>query len=142
MKRFIIISVFSLVVLFAVAPALADPDIEVVPTSHDFGSVWLGNSATTVITISDTGDHPLLVHSIEPQAGSSEYFAVTEAPPLPVSIPTPDGIPISPVRTERRLVRRGRVLAADTGGGVADIDFFHPTRARSEHLAGKEGLRE
>jgi hypothetical protein len=93
MKRFSLISAFSLVVLFAVTPVLAYPDIEVLPTSHDFGSVLLGNSATTVITISNVGGHPLLVYSLDFQAGSSAYLAITVAPPLPVSIPAPDGMP-------------------------------------------------
>ena len=93
MKRFSLISAFSLVVLFVAAPALADPDIEVLPTSHDFGIVWLCDSATTVITIFNVGGHPLLVYAVDFQAGSSAYFAITGAPPLPRSILAPNGIP-------------------------------------------------
>ena len=91
MKRSSLMPAFALVVLFAVAPALADPDIEVVPTSHDLGHVWLGNSAKTVITVSNVGGHPLLLYGLDFQMVSSASFSITEAPPLPQLVPPPDG---------------------------------------------------
>ena len=93
MKRFSLISAFSLVMLLAVTPALAAPEIEVLPTSHDFGSVLLGNSVTTVFTIYNVGGHPLLLNTVGLQPGSSAYFTISAVPPLPRSIPSPDGIP-------------------------------------------------
>lgn len=93
MKRFSLISAFSLVALFAAVPVLADPDIEVLPMSHDFGIVWLCDSATTVINIFNIGGHPLLLKGINFQAGGSAYFAITAAPPGPISIPPPNGMP-------------------------------------------------
>jgi len=54
-------------------------------------------------------------------------------------LPLPDGISIVPLRAERRVVKRGRVVAIDTGSGVADADVFQVARLRSEHLEKKEG---
>ena len=49
-------------------------------------------------------------------------------------IPVPDGITLVPARTERRIVRRGRVVAIDTGAETAPIEAFEVDRARLDRL--------
>ena len=53
-------------------------------------------------------------------------------------IALPDGISIVPAHTERRVIRRGRIVAIDTGGGVADSDFFNISDIRSEQFDKKD----
>ena len=52
----------------------------------------------------------------------------------------PDGITLVPSMPERRIVRRGRVAAVDTGAGAAAAEIFAVDRVRSAHLDGKGGL--
>ena len=51
----------------------------------------------------------------------------------------PDGIALIPARTTRRVVRRGRIVAIDTGAGVASADVFDVQRLRTTVLDGKAG---
>jgi AbrB family looped-hinge helix DNA binding protein len=46
----------------------------------------------------------------------------------------PDGIAVIPARSERRLVRHGRVVAVDTGAETASADIFDPERLRTQEL--------
>ena len=55
-------------------------------------------------------------------------------------IAVPDGIALVPSRSERRLVRVGRVVAIDTGAGKAPADAFDVDRARAERLTRTGGL--
>ncbi|MFP4378226.1 MAG: AbrB/MazE/SpoVT family DNA-binding domain-containing protein [Spirochaetales bacterium] len=55
-------------------------------------------------------------------------------------IAVPDGITLIPARTERRLVRVGRVSAIDTGAAQAPADVFDVGRIRSEQIVRKGGL--
>ena len=49
-------------------------------------------------------------------------------------IPVPDGLTLVPTRTERRIVRRGRVVAIETGAGVAPSEAFEADHARLDRL--------
>ena len=55
-------------------------------------------------------------------------------------IAVPDGITLVPPRSERHLVRVGRVLAIDTGAKKAPAEVFDVDRARTEQLTRKGGL--
>ena len=55
-------------------------------------------------------------------------------------IAVPDGITLVPTRAERRFVRKGRVLAIETGGEKAPADAFDVDRLRAEQLYRKGGL--
>jgi AbrB family looped-hinge helix DNA binding protein len=55
-------------------------------------------------------------------------------------IAVPDGITLVPARSERRLVRVGRVVAIDTGAEKAPAQAFDIDRARTEQLTRKGGL--
>jgi AbrB family looped-hinge helix DNA binding protein len=52
-------------------------------------------------------------------------------------VPLPDGVSIVPELPERRLIRRGPILAIDTGGGAASLGDFDVDRVRDEHLRAK-----
>jgi AbrB family looped-hinge helix DNA binding protein len=49
-------------------------------------------------------------------------------------IPMPDGISIVQLRVERRVVKRGRVVAIDTGNKTAPIEIFDISTIRSAHF--------
>ena len=57
-------------------------------------------------------------------------------------VAVPDGITLVPVRTERRVVRRGRVVAMDTGAEPAALDAFEVDRVRGERLDRAGGVLE
>ena len=52
----------------------------------------------------------------------------------------PDGITLLPVMPKRRIIRRGRITAVDTGVGTASAEIFSVDRVRTGHLDGKSGL--
>ncbi len=52
----------------------------------------------------------------------------------------PDGITLVPVMPKRRIVRRGRITAVDTGAGAAAAEIFAVDRVRTAYLDGKGGL--
>ena len=52
----------------------------------------------------------------------------------------PDGITLLPIMPKRRIVRRGRIAAVDTGVGAAPAEIFAVDRVRTGHLDGKGGL--
>lgn len=54
-------------------------------------------------------------------------------------IPGDEGLTIVPERPQRRFVRRGRVLALDTGAGPCPLGEFDVSRVRDEHLREKAG---
>ena len=60
------------------------PEIDVAPTTHDFGDVNLGASASTIATISNVGALPLTVSSVAFGAGSNAAFTAT----FPGAVPT------------------------------------------------------
>ena len=81
MKRLSSIAIFGMVLVYMLglsAPALADPFIEVVPLDHDFGDVQVGNSSTTMITISNFNGHDLEIISVS-LSGSAD-FSISMAP--------------------------------------------------------------
>jgi AbrB family looped-hinge helix DNA binding protein len=55
-------------------------------------------------------------------------------------ISVPDGISLVPARSERRMIRRGRIMAVDTGAGVAGADAFDVNGRREEALTRKSGF--
>ena len=52
----------------------------------------------------------------------------------------PDGITLLPIMPKRRIIRRGRIAAVDTGAGTAPAEIFSVDRVRTGHLDGKSGL--
>ena len=52
----------------------------------------------------------------------------------------PDGLTLLPVMPKRRIIRRGRITAVDTGVGTASAEIFSVDRVRTGHLDGKSGL--
>ena len=53
-------------------------------------------------------------------------------------VPLPDGISLIPVRSKRRIVRRGRIVAIDTGADTAALDVFEVSRMRDERLSSMD----
>ena len=49
-------------------------------------------------------------------------------------IPLPDGISLIPARSKRRIIRKGRITAIDTGADTATLDLFDVSRLRDEHF--------
>ena len=52
----------------------------------------------------------------------------------------PDGITLVPVMPKRRIVRRGRIAAVDTGADTASAAIFSVDRVRAAHLDARGGL--
>ena len=52
----------------------------------------------------------------------------------------PDGISLVPVMPKRRIVRRGRITAVDTGAGPASAEIFTVHRVRTAYLDGEGAL--
>jgi bifunctional DNA-binding transcriptional regulator/antitoxin component of YhaV-PrlF toxin-antitoxin module len=52
-------------------------------------------------------------------------------------VPLPNGISILPELTERRFIKRGPLLAIDTGTGIAPVEEFDLDRVRDGHLRSK-----
>jgi beta propeller repeat protein len=69
----------------AIAASFACGDIEVVPTTVQFGDVTVGASATQIVTIQNVGAAGLTVTGISLAPGSSG-FAVTSAPSTPLTL--------------------------------------------------------
>jgi hypothetical protein len=67
--------------------AFATPEILVAPLAFDFGDVEVGESKSTVVTISNIGSIALTVSAITQQAGWDTDFSIASAPALPVIIP-------------------------------------------------------
>ena len=55
-------------------------------------------------------------------------------------VTTADGITLLPVMPKRRIVRRGRIAAVDTGAGAAAAEILTVDRVRTAHLEGKGAL--
>ena len=53
---------------------------------------------------------------------------------------TPDGITLLPIIPKRRIIRRGRIAAVDTGAGTAPAEIFSVDRVRAGRLDGTSGL--
>lgn len=61
-------------------------DIDVVPLTFDFGSVVVGQSSSTMVSIYNQGDGELTVDDIDFSFGSSTDYSITSAPTLPAVI--------------------------------------------------------
>jgi AbrB family looped-hinge helix DNA binding protein len=57
-------------------------------------------------------------------------------------IAAPDGITLVPSRSERRIVRRGRVVAIDTGAEPAPLEAFDIETVRQDRLQRTSGVSE
>lgn len=81
MKNKILIGGLVFVLILSI-PLLVwpNPDIEVVPSEHDFGNVELGSSSSTIITVTNGGWGNLAIYKVSLQAGSSPDFSITSAP--------------------------------------------------------------
>ena len=55
-------------------------------------------------------------------------------------VTTADGITLEPVMPKRRIVRRGRIAAVDTGAGAAAAEILTVDRVGTAHLEGKGAL--
>ncbi len=77
---------FHLVVwsfVFVCIPCVyGEPDINVVPLSHDFGQVEVGSSESVVITIHNEGDSAITIESATFQAGSDYSITSFFFPPV------------------------------------------------------------
>jgi TolB protein len=62
------------------------PSIFVSPLDYNFGTVTLGTSSKTLITLTNLGTNNLTVNSIDPSSGSSTYFSLSPAPVCPFTI--------------------------------------------------------
>lgn len=112
---------------FAFVP---ERDIEVSPTTVNFGKVGLGSAATAIVTISNVGAANLTVNDILLGPDTSLDFLITAAPPVPIVIPHPNGtedveITYAPIAVEPDsgvLIIRSNagddVLVALSGEGV------------------------
>ena len=54
-------------------------------------------------------------------------------------VPGDEGVTIVPERPERRFVRKGFILAIETGAGTCPLEEFDIDRIREEHLDEKAG---
>lgn len=63
--------------------AAADPIIEVIPSSHDFGEVDVGSSATAALLVTNFNGHDLVIDAIGFRTGSSTDFTLLGIPVLP-----------------------------------------------------------
>jgi hypothetical protein len=70
-----------------VCEATLEPDIDVAPTTYDFGDVEIGLAETMLVSITNTGDADLTVTTLAFQAGSSSDFSITSAAALPATVP-------------------------------------------------------
>ena len=68
-----------------------------------------------------------------------DHYGFDEGTPIEV-IAVPDGIMLVPARGERKIVKRGRILAIDTGAGIAPAAIFDPGRVRLGQLDRKGGF--
>ena len=57
-------------------------------------------------------------------------------------VAVPDGITLIPARAERRIVRRGRVVAIDTGAGPGTEETFAVHHSRDNRLTRTAGFSQ
>jgi len=105
------------------ALAWAYGDIEVVPSTHDFGDVELGSSSTTIITVTNSGFLPLNL-DVSFQAGSSSEFSFISESPL--VLPSGESVDVQVTYTPSALGFSQAELAidwtnGDTGQEVVNI---------------------
>ena len=81
------VAVINLILLFALAPVHAQ---DVDPTSHDFGDVTVGESVSTIVTLSNDGFDQIMINSIT-LSGSGD-FSQTSGILFPISLPPGDFI--------------------------------------------------
>jgi Abnormal spindle-like microcephaly-assoc'd, ASPM-SPD-2-Hydin len=73
-------------------PIPTTPTIQVDPTSLDFGSVRVTQSATKTITVSDAGQANLIITAISDPTGP---FSIVGKPPLPLTIPSMQSVTLT-----------------------------------------------
>lgn len=82
----------SILVLLAFPlTASADPVIEVSPENVEFGNVKVNTSQPGIVTISNTGGHPLVLETIALQDGTDPAFTFTAPASTFIPPPDPDG---------------------------------------------------
>ena len=90
-NKILIWGLVCIAILATYTLAWFDPYIEVSPLEHDFGNVFIGNSSTTIVTISNWGGHPLVIFDISLGSGSSSDFSITSSLDLSVVLQPPNG---------------------------------------------------
>ena len=65
------------------AAAAADPIVDVIPSSHDFGEVEVGSTASAPLLVTNFDGHNLIIYDIGFSAGSSADFVLVGVPVLP-----------------------------------------------------------
>jgi AbrB family looped-hinge helix DNA binding protein len=71
-----------------------------------------------------------------PKAFRERYGLSTDRKVRIVALP--DGVAIIPEKSNRRIIRKGGIVAIDTGVENAALDLFDVTTVREEHLTTKE----
>ncbi len=73
----------------ALFEASANPGhLEIIPLEHDFGDVEIGNTVTTIISLTNMNGAAITVDRIEFQAGSNADFSLGDPPATPFAIPS------------------------------------------------------
>ncbi|MCG8481534.1 MAG: AbrB/MazE/SpoVT family DNA-binding domain-containing protein [Spirochaetales bacterium] len=70
-----------------------------------------------------------------------DRYGFREGEPIEI-IAVPDGITLIPSRSERKIVKRGRVVAIDTGAERAPTEIFAVNYIRSDQFDRKSGLSQ
>ncbi len=78
MKTTHLIHLVAAIFAFVCTPCVyGEPDINVVPLSHDFGQVEVGSSESVVITIHNDGGDPIAIYDANFPDGSSGDYSIT-----------------------------------------------------------------
>lgn len=76
----------SAMLAVAISPTAAAPEIDVSPTSHNFGNVNVGDSGSHTITVENTGAADLTVSAITLNNNAESEFGLSGLPSLPAVI--------------------------------------------------------
>jgi subtilisin family serine protease len=119
--------------LTRLAPAADEPNIEVTPTSHDFGSLTVGESSTLTVTISSTGDSDLAIQQIS--LPGSDFIVsndncsnTTLAPGSDCTVtitftPTTDGVKTTTLSISSNDPNMSTTRVSLTGRGLTNVDL-------------------
>ena len=132
MKNKIFVGVLCLAAML-ILPTLSfsHPEILVVPLMYDFGRIAIGTSSTTIITISNTGAHDLVISEITFGGADSPDIFITRMPQLPAVLPPPNGhVESIEVEIAYRPSSEGyssaslRILSNDPDNSLVTVDLY------------------